>query len=99
MIFPTFPSKVPGLLFGLKEDGNFSSNVLNEKKNKKRLKIKICLNGCFVIPFLSAISGWFISNLSFEKFILNVPLVNKAVENFFYEIANCSIPFEQTHVV
>lgn len=53
----------------------------------------------FRYTLLSAVSGCFISNLSFEKFILNVPLVNKAVENFFYEIANCSIPFEQTHVV
>ena len=38
----------------------------------------------FRYTLLLAISGWFISNLSFEKFILNVALVNQAVENFFF---------------
>lgn len=73
VIFPTFPSKVPGLLFGLKEDGNFSANVLNEKKNNKRLKIKICLNGCFVIlfsrPYLDGLFQIYHSKSLFSMFL------------------------------
>lgn len=37
----------------------------------------------FRYTLLSAVSGCFISNLSFEKFILNVPLVNKGSREFF----------------
>lgn len=73
VFFPTFPSKVPGLLFGLKEDGNFSANVLNEKKNNKRLKIKICLNGCFVIlssrPYLDVLFPIYHSKSLFSMFL------------------------------